>query len=78
MEKWHHLFQTFPFSAKVELDRELNLQFLPKIGSFDICRCIQAIPRIGTYLQFLGSLFEKWRHNFFGAYFEAILSTKHF
>ena len=31
-----------------------------------------------TLLQFQDSQFEKWRYNFFGGYFESILSTKQF
>ena len=31
-----------------------------------------------TLLQFQDSQFEKWRHNFFGGYFESILSTRQF
>ena len=31
-----------------------------------------------TSLQFRDSQFEKWRHNFFGKYFESILSTRQF
>ena len=76
--KCHHLSQAFSFLQKWGWTANRTFSFFPEIGSFDICRCIQSIPRIGTYLQFLGSQFEKWRPNIFGGYFESILSTKQF
>ena len=45
--KWHHLFQAFPFSAKVGFDSELkNSNFLQEIALFNIWKYFQFTPRI--------------------------------
>ena len=72
-------FKLFPFSAKVGFDSELNnSDFLQEIGLFNIENVFNPYLEFKNCLQFQGSQFEKWRHNFSGGCFESILSTKQF